>query len=54
VLEACQNAGLMTRACWRLNHHLPMYRDNPRMPLTVAERLQPRIINLPSSPFLGA
>lgn len=54
ILEACQDAGLMARACWRLNHHLPMYRDNPRMPLTVAERLQPRIINLPSSPFLGA
>ena len=54
VLQACHDAGLMTRACWRLNHHLPMYRDNPRMPLDVAERLQPRIINLPSSPFLGA
>jgi perosamine synthetase len=54
ILQECQDAGLMTRACWRLNHHLPMYRGNPRMPLTVAERLQPRIINLPSSPFLGA
>jgi perosamine synthetase len=53
VLQACHDAGLLTRACWRLNHHLPMYRDNPRMPLAVAERLQPRIINLPSSPFLG-
>jgi perosamine synthetase len=54
ILQECQDAGLMTRACWRLNHHLPMYRDNPRMPLDVAERLQPRIINVPSSPFLGA
>ncbi len=54
ILQACQDAGLMARACWRLNHHLPMYRDNPRMPLAVAERLQPRIINLPSSPSLGA
>jgi perosamine synthetase len=53
LLQACHDAGLQTRACWRLNHHLPMYRDNPRMPLSVAERLQPRIINLPSSPFLG-
>jgi perosamine synthetase len=53
ILEACQDAGLMARACWRLNHHLPMYRDNPRMPLDVAGRLQPRIINLPSSPFLA-
>jgi len=54
ILQACHDAGLMTRACWRLNHHLPMYKDCPRMPLDVAERLQPRIINLPSSPFLGA
>jgi perosamine synthetase len=54
VLEACHDHGLMTRACWRLSHHLPMYKDCPRMPLDVAERLQPRIINLPSSPFLGA
>jgi perosamine synthetase len=53
ILQACHDAGLMTRACWRLSHHLPMYRDCPRMPLDVAERLQPRIINLPSSPFLG-
>lgn len=53
VLQACHDAGLLTRAAWRLNHTLPMYRDCPRMPLTVAERLQPRIINLPSSPFLG-
>lgn len=53
VLQACHDAGLMTRACWRLSHHLPMYKDCPRMPLDVAERLQPRIINLPSSPFLG-
>ncbi|GAB2179773.1 LegC family aminotransferase [Dongia sp. agr-C8] len=53
ILQACHDAGLMTRACWRLSHHLPMYKDCPRMPLDVAERLQPRIINLPSSPFLG-
>jgi perosamine synthetase len=53
VLQACHEAGLLTRACWRLSHHLPMYRDCPRMPLDVAERLQPRIINLPSSPYLG-
>jgi perosamine synthetase len=53
ILQACHDVGLMTRACWRLSHHLPMYKDCPRMPLDVAERLQPRIINLPSSPFLG-
>lgn len=53
VLQACHDNGILARAAWRLNHTLPMYRDCPRMPLTVAERQQPRIINLPSSPFLG-
>jgi perosamine synthetase len=49
---ACQEAGLLCRAAWRLNHHLPMYSDCPRMDLSGAENLQPRIINLPSSPTL--
>ncbi len=53
ILQACHAAGLLARAAWRLNHTLPMFRSCPRMPLTVAEALQPRIINLPSSPHLG-
>jgi perosamine synthetase len=53
VLQACHDAGLMCRAAWRLNHELPMYRDCPRMDLSGAEALQPRIINLPSSPQLA-
>jgi perosamine synthetase len=53
ILKACHEAGLLCRAAWRLNHTLPMYRDHPRMSLDGAEALQPRIINLPSSPWLA-
>jgi perosamine synthetase len=34
-------------------HHLPMYSRCPRMPLPVAESLEARVINLPSSPRLA-
>jgi perosamine synthetase len=54
ILAACHEAKLLCRAAWRLNHTLPMYRDCPRMNLDQAEALQPRIINLPSSPHLAA
>ena len=49
ILEATNNAGLMTRPAWRLLHKLPMYRNCPRSELSVAESLERRIINLPSS-----
>lgn len=53
LLQATNEAGLMTRPVWRLMHRLPMYADTPRMPLPVAESIERRLINLPSSPFLG-
>ena len=34
-------------------HHLPMYRDCPRMDLSIAESLERRAINLPSSAHLA-
>jgi len=34
-------------------HKLPMYAHCPRMTLTVAESLERRLINLPSSSYLG-
>jgi perosamine synthetase len=49
ILEATNNAGFMTRPAWRLLHKLPMYRNCPRSELSVAESLEFRIINLPSS-----
>jgi perosamine synthetase len=54
ILAATNDAGLMTRPSWTLMHKLAPYRDAPRMPLSVAESLEARLINIPSSAFLGA
>lgn len=53
VLRLSNEAGLMTRPCWELMHRLPMYRDNPRMDVSVAERIAARLINIPSSAVLA-
>jgi len=54
ILEATNNAGLSTRPVWTLMHRLAPYRDYPRMPLPVAESLEARAINLPSSAGLSS
>jgi aminotransferase in exopolysaccharide biosynthesis len=54
LLTATNDAGIMTRPIWVLNHRLPAFADCPRMPLNVAESLEGRIINIPSSAQLVA
>jgi perosamine synthetase len=54
LLAATNAAGLMTRPVWTLMHKLPMYAACPRMDLGVAEDIEGRLINLPSSAMLGA
>ncbi len=54
LLAALNEAGYMARPVWTLMHRLPMYASCPRMPLPVAEGLEARVINLPSSARLGA
>jgi perosamine synthetase len=54
LLGALNNAGYGSRPLWTLMHRLPMYRACPRSDLSVAERLEARVINLPSSAKLGA
>lgn len=49
LLSALNDDGLMARPVWTLMHRLPMYRDCPRGPLDVAECLERRIVNVPSS-----
>lgn len=49
VLETCHDHGLQVRPVWRLLHKLPMYRQAPRMPLTVSEQIEASAICLPSS-----
>lgn len=53
VLQSLNDQGLMARPCWVLMHHLPMYQHCPRAQLPVAEDIERRLINLPSSPALA-
>lgn len=53
ILDAANRAGFMLRPVWTLMHQLPMYAHCPRSDLSVAERLERLIINLPSSANLG-
>jgi perosamine synthetase len=53
LLAALNDSGLMSRPVWRLMHRLGPYQESPRAPLPVAERLEQRLINIPSSPFLA-
>jgi aminotransferase in exopolysaccharide biosynthesis len=53
VLAATNDESLMTRPAWSLLHRLAPYLACPKMELPVAESLERRIINLPSSSFLA-
>ncbi len=53
ILALCNQQGIATRPVWALNHRLPAFRDSPRMSLSIAESLEQRIINLPSSAQLA-
>ena len=52
ILQATNQAGLMTRPVWRLLHQLVPFANCPRMDLATAEQLAQRLINIPSSPHL--
>ncbi len=52
ILAATNDTGLMTRPTWTLMHRLAPYRTCPKMELPVAESLEQRLINLPSSAHL--
>ncbi len=54
VLAATNDAGLMTRPIWALMNRLPIYANAPRAPLPVAESLEQRVVNIPSSSGLGS
>lgn len=53
ILKALNDAGFQSRPIWRPMHQLTMYRDCPRMDLSVTEDLGARVINIPSSATLG-
>jgi perosamine synthetase len=53
LLQTLNDAGIMVRPVWTLMHRLPMYTKNPRADLSCAEDLEARLINIPSSAYLG-
>jgi perosamine synthetase len=53
ALDKINDAGIMTRPAWTLLNKLAMFRDCPCMDLSCAEDLEMRLINIPSSSFLG-
>ncbi|HTE48017.1 MAG TPA: LegC family aminotransferase [Gemmatimonadaceae bacterium] len=53
VLAATNDAGLMTRPAWTLMHKLAPFSNCPAMELPVAESIERRLVNIPSSAVLG-
>jgi perosamine synthetase len=52
VLDSTNKNGIMTRPAYVPMHKLPMFKDCPHMDLSVAESVERRLINIPSSPTL--
>lgn len=52
ILEATNDAGIMTRPVWALLNELTPFKDFPSADLTTSQSLSRRIINIPSSPNL--
>lgn len=53
VLEIFNNHGVMSRPVWEPLHLLDPFRYCPRSDLSVTERIKFKIVNIPSSPYLG-
>ena len=49
LLEHTNSAGVMTRPMWTPMHTLPMYENSIRGDLSVAEDIEGRLVNIPSS-----
>lgn len=54
LLEITNNANIMTRPAWVLMHKLPMFTGCPKMDTSVAESLERRMINIPSSASISS
>lgn len=52
LLGLTNDRGIMTRPCWTPMHRLEMFRGCPAMDLAVAEDIERRLVNLPSSASL--
>lgn len=52
LLKATNDIGIMTRPAWTLMNKLAVFAGCPKMDLSVAENLEQRLINIPSSACL--
>ncbi len=52
LLQLTNDAGIMTRPIWTLMNKLEMFRDCPKMDLSVSESLEMRVVNIPSGAWL--
>lgn len=53
VLETLNNHNVMSRPVWKPLHLLNPFQNYPKSDLSVTEKLQYQIVNVPSSPYLG-
>lgn len=53
LLQVTNDEGIITRPAWTLVHKLDMFRNCPRMDVSVSVSLEKRIVNIPSSACLG-
>jgi perosamine synthetase len=53
LLQLLNQNGIQARPAWTLMHRLPMFSQCQRMDLSNAENIAQRLINIPSSAFLG-
>ena len=53
MLSKTNDVGVMTRPIWKLMHRLPMFEKSIRADLSVSEKIEARLVNLPSSPVVG-
>ena len=52
ILELTNEMGIQTRPAWNLMNRLPMYKNFPKMNLSISSNLLKSIINIPSSASL--
>ena len=52
IISKLNKNGINARPIWQLNHKINIYKDYPKMNLSNAEKLEKKIINLPSSAHL--
>ncbi|WP_375373905.1 LegC family aminotransferase [Paenibacillus sp. S150] len=52
ILERTNGSGFMTRPTWTPMHKLEMYKASPQMDLSMTEKIESSVINIPSSPTL--